>query len=222
MTIKKHLPLALLVASATMAATSATVIVNSVNSHRSVEALLAKTEAELAAPAGSEEKKDSVPAPTTEVASAAKDPFKELIQNKHLFGSDNHGLSVKAILGESVLIGDKWIKLGEEVDGIKLVSLESNKAIVSLRGEEVDLAVWNTLPGTEGGSPVSRLIGWNSSPDKDSKRGKKGSSYRREYMVSMNEPSDGGSDDRMKAAREARESYKRKREESRRERSSDN
>lgn len=221
MILKKHLPLALLVASGTMAAASATVIVKSVNSHRSVEEILARTELALTAPVA-EEKKDAAPATETTIAAAAKDPFKELINNKHLFGSDNHGLSVKAILGESVLIGDKWIKLGEEVDGIKLVSLESNKAIVSLRGEEVDLAVWNSLPGTEGGSPVSRLIGWNTSPDKDSKRAKKGSSYRREYMVSMNQSGSTGGDDRMKAAREARDSYKRKREESRKERSSDN
>lgn len=88
-------------------------------------------------------------------AEAPHDPFKALIAEKKLFGEGEVKLDVHAIVAETALVNDHWLKIGEEKGGIRLLELFSNKAVVEFEGKEREVTLWSPLPGTEGEPPSS-------------------------------------------------------------------
>lgn len=72
-----------------------------------------------------------------------------LVKEKNLFGVENNLVFLQAIVGESALINGKWMNLGQEENGVRLVELQSNRAIVQVNGEQRDVQLWASMPGLD-------------------------------------------------------------------------
>jgi len=83
--------------------------------------------------------------------------LQDLVKSKHLFGVPVDAVMLQAILGDSALINNQWIKIGQEIDGIKLEELSNDVAVVTLNGEKQDVPLWSPLPGSgEPGAPPAK------------------------------------------------------------------
>ncbi len=143
----------------------------------------------------------------------------EMVAAKKLFGVENNIVAVQAIVGESALINGKWLSLGQEEDGLKLTSLDNNKAVVQLNGETRDVYLWASMPGD--GAPVrssafayemprEKKIGANRTLRKGGKI--EGGSSSMNNGGSGNKSADAA---RQKARNERKDEYKKKRDEMR-------
>ena len=81
--------------------------------------------------------------------------FKALVQAKNLFGAEPKApLDLQGILGDTVCISGRWIKVGEQQGDIKVLEIMGDKVRIEKDGNEQELSMWQTLPGLPSGGPT--------------------------------------------------------------------
>lgn len=82
-----------------------------------------------------------------------------LLKTKHIFGVPSDIVLLKGILGDKALINGQWFKIGEQRDGIKLLEVRPNVAVVDLFGERREFKVWEQVTGSMDGDELRRSMG---------------------------------------------------------------
>lgn len=127
------------------------------NLNRTVErALVDSSETPSAEPA--EEEKSAESQPETRGASGRSgssgsvrtqlpEEIKKLVDARKFFGAPSTSVRVQGVLGNSALINNQWMEVGEEKKGIRLLEITDDKVIVEVLGKRRELSIWQALPG---------------------------------------------------------------------------
>lgn len=68
--------------------------------------------------------------------------MEDLLKLKPVFGKAEINVVVQAVFFDAALINGRWIKLGQEQDGVKFLEFRDDKVVLDVLGERVERKIW--------------------------------------------------------------------------------